>query len=318
MSNKMDELKLSLESIVDFIHDKNDVFYVDFPLHHNVGDLLIMEGALQLMSSKGVNIREFQCAENFDVLRLKKKITSNTTILCHGGGNFGDLYEKHQYIRSEVIKNFPDNTVIIMPQTAFHSSEQAESKSVNVFSSHKNLVMFSRDIKTHELFSKMTDKSFLMPDTAHYLYGSLPITSKINDKLFFLRKDIEVNPFQEKLMAEAAGHSIDWEDILSAFDIFYLKVLRKFAFVSRRLKVGSFLVYMFWRQHSKSLTKRSAKMFSSYNTVITSRMHGHILSCLVDTDNKVIDNSYGKNHGYFNQWTYDVDCAEILNKLNSN
>ncbi|HBV9488594.1 TPA: polysaccharide pyruvyl transferase, partial [Klebsiella pneumoniae] len=59
-------------------------------------------------------------------------------------------------------------------------------------------------------------------------------------------------------------------------------------------------------------TKRSSELFSSYDEIITSRMHGHILSCLVDTPNKILDNSYGKNSGYYSQWTSGIDSAVLL------
>ena len=41
-------------------------------------------------------------------------------------------------------------------------------------------------------------------------------------------------------------------------------------------------------------------------------MHGHILACLVDVPNIVIDNSYGKNSGYYKQWTSRVASASLF------
>ncbi|MBX4758626.1 polysaccharide pyruvyl transferase, partial [Klebsiella sp. CVUAS 8534.2] len=48
--------------------------------------------------------------------------------------------------------------------------------------------------------------------------------------------------------------------------------------------------------------------------IITSRMHGHILSCLVNRNSKIIDNSYGKNSGYFNEWTNKTELSSLLLK----
>lgn len=41
MNSTMIELKNKLKEILPFIKDKNDVIYLDYPMHHNVGDLLI-------------------------------------------------------------------------------------------------------------------------------------------------------------------------------------------------------------------------------------------------------------------------------------
>jgi len=43
----MYSIKSRLSEILDFIEDKNDVIFVDFPLYHNIGDLLIMSGTMK-------------------------------------------------------------------------------------------------------------------------------------------------------------------------------------------------------------------------------------------------------------------------------
>lgn len=311
MKNRMDELKESLTSIIDVVPNKDDVFYIDYPLYHNVGDLLIMEGALRLFESHGVNIRLYQSAENYSIRMLKGMISPNTTIICQGGGNFGDLYHTHQNIREDIVSNFPNNTIIIMPQTAHFSSEEALHRTIELFKKHKSLVMYARDINTYNLFSKMTDKCFLMTDTAHFLYHTLPISKKRNDTLYFLRKDIEINPAQEAY-TKLNIKSVDWEDVLLKSDILKMKVIKNIAKKKSFSPFFSKLVFLLWRSHSNKLINRYAKLFSSYNEVITSRMHGHILACLVDTNNKVIDNSYGKNSGYYNQWTKKSNVCSLL------
>lgn len=88
----MYSLKSKLIKILDFIEDKNDVIFVDFPLYHNIGDLLIMAGTMKFFKNNSIRVKLHLSAHN---LNIDKAITKNTTIICQGGGNFGDLYDTH-------------------------------------------------------------------------------------------------------------------------------------------------------------------------------------------------------------------------------
>ena len=72
---------------------------------------------------------------------------------------------------------------------------------------------------------------------------------------------------------------------------------------------------MIWVFHIRKISNKAAILFSSHDVVITSRLHGHILSCLVDTPSQIIDNSYGKNLSYYNQWTKSLDLATKYEEL---
>ena len=92
-NKKMIELKGSLLKILDFIEDKNDVVYLDYPLHYNIGDILIFEGSISFFERNGVIIKKYLNVFNLDIYHLKRNITDKTTIMYHGGGNFG-LYKE--------------------------------------------------------------------------------------------------------------------------------------------------------------------------------------------------------------------------------
>ena len=115
MNQLLIDLKNKLNPIVELIKDKNDVFYFDYPLHLNVGDLLIYHGTEQFFKDHHINVTLKRCEYDLDLEEVKAKITPNTTILLHGGGNFGDLYPQHQKIREEIVTNFPNNRIIVLP-----------------------------------------------------------------------------------------------------------------------------------------------------------------------------------------------------------
>lgn len=307
-------LKSKLVKILDFIEDKNDVVFVDYPIYHNVGDLLIMLGTLEFFKNNKINVRLHLSASN---LNLSKAVSSKTTIICQGGGNFGDLYHTHQNVRELLVRSFPNNKIIILPQTAFFNSMKNQKKSQDLFNQHNDIVMFARDEKTHEIFKQFSEKAYLMPDMAHELYRTLPKSKKQEGTLYFLRNDIEKTPLPSRLQQEIQNQDrVDWSDLLTKSDARTAYAVTKLIQVNSKLKshILDEVIFKVWEAHSKALVSKMSEKFSSYEKIVTSRLHGHILSCLMDIPSVIIDNSYGKNSAYYNLWTKDLETTSLWEK----
>ncbi|ABR74691.1 polysaccharide pyruvyl transferase [Actinobacillus succinogenes] len=316
------ELKQKLQKIEELIIDKNDVVYFDYPLHLNVGDLLIYAGTEQFFRDYRINVTLRRSLQAFDIQEAKKYIRPNTTILCHGGGNFGDLYPLIQKMREEIVTEFPHNRVILLPQTAHFSCRQEMQKSSALFSRHQDLHLFARDNKTFELFGEyFSDKAYLSPDMAHQLYGSLPnksLSIHPHRTLYFLRKDIEKSHIESEIQATLPNLDDvkDWEDILLPGDLKFELWCSRFSKLANRFNL-TFVknnINRLWYRHALNVITRCQDIFLSYDEVITSRLHGHIFSCLLGLPNRVCDNSYGKNTGYYNQWTKNIEYAQLYEK----
>ncbi|WP_407242110.1 polysaccharide pyruvyl transferase family protein, partial [Escherichia coli] len=240
----------------------------------------------------------------------------NTVILMQGGGNFGDLYPEFQKFRQDVVSSFPDTRIIILPQTAFFENEHELDKSVKAFGAHKDLIIFSRDTRSLSIFKKFTSQTFLMPDMAHSLWGTLPKSQKSKGTLYLIRNDKEINKVQRRLLEHKKGDDkyVDWEDILTSKDLLMRKLCRKLDGIGgvTNLSVLKNMSNVIWYNYTYKMVQRYALYFTSHEKVVTSRMHGHILSCLLSLPNDVIDNAYGKNSGYFKEWTYDIDGTKLL------
>ncbi|MFJ5444684.1 polysaccharide pyruvyl transferase family protein [Methylobacillus methanolivorans] len=314
MNMHLENLKNKLDIITQCIEDKNDVIFLDTPLYYNVGDILIYEGTMRYFKDKGVAIKKDIPKEFFDPERLSIYITNKTTIILQGGGNFGDIYPAHQMLREAVIKYFPNNRIIQLPQTMFFSKQENVVNAISVFKQHTNIVMFARDMPTLKIFQQLTDKAYLMPDMAHYLYGNLPLAkSTTRDVLLFIRKDVEAASDQNQLI-NAEGCYVDWADLVTKKDKIILKVVRKVKSLSTKLDIEIFdkIATFIWRSNSTYLASKFAKFFSSYKKVVTSRLHGHILSCIVETPSELIDNNYGKNTAYYDTWTKPLTFTSKL------
>ncbi|QLB13180.1 pyruvyl transferase EpsO [Bisgaardia hudsonensis] len=323
MNQVLVSLKKQLQQIAEIIVDRNDVMYFDYPLHLNVGDLLIYVGTETFWKDYGINIRLRRCWQNFDVKEITKYITPNTTLVCHGGGNFGDIYEEEQRLRETLIKSFPNNRIIVLPQTAYFSDEKALEKSASIFLQHNDCHLFARDLNSLTIMQAFSNKVTLSPDMAHQLYGMLHRQSKsavenkqMSEKntLYFLRKDIEASHIEKNIQVKlsANAHIKDWEDLLIVADDKVARLCSKLSKIANILHL-SFLknwVSKIWYHRALSIIKRVNIEFLRYDFVVTSRLHGHIFSCLLELPHAVCDNSYGKNLAYYEQWTKEITFAK--------
>lgn len=314
MNEVLINLKEKLLFINTLIKDKSDVVYFDYPLHCNVGDLLIYHGTKKFFKDNNINIRLERSVRSFNLSEAKKIITPNTTILCHGGGNFGDLYGICQRLRETLIQEFPNNRIIVLPQTVFFSNEKLLYESAEVFQKHSDCHLFARDTISGDLMKQFSDNVYLSPDMAHQLYNTFgKYSNRHNGKtLYFIRKDAEKSTESSKLMINDNDEQKDWSDITTPIERIIANCLWFSSEVFRRTKLYFFndLINKLWFSYTQKIIARSEKQFLSYQSIVTDRLHGHIFSCLLEIPHKVLDNSYGKNSSYYTAWTKDIDFAE--------
>ncbi|KQH89133.1 polysaccharide pyruvyl transferase family protein [Vibrio fluvialis] len=302
-----------LNGIVDLITDKNDVVFLEYPLYLNVGDLLIYHGVEELFKANNINVKYRVSLEEYNANLLKDVISETTTIIFQGGGNFGDLYNGKQGFREEIVKKFKNNRIVILPQTIHFESKSNMLKSSEIFSEHNDLHICCRDEVSEKLFGSFSKNVYKFPDTAHRLIKSLKTKTRSKDSLFFIRVDKEKFKGEHKSKFLACDYnSVDWKDILRTHDYVIQYAFSKLSKFNKILgsKILNKVIWKLWFNYSFSLVNRCSEYFSEYNTIITSRLHGHILTCLVNRESKVIDNSYGKNSRYCSAWTSHLNNVE--------
>ncbi|MCU5774281.1 polysaccharide pyruvyl transferase family protein [Erwiniaceae bacterium BAC15a-03b] len=313
----MSLLKQKLSVIDSVVPRGSKVVYLDIPLHLNVGDLLIYKGTEQFFKEQNYKV----LARRTDKSSLKyveetRSLPADTIILLHGGGNFGDLYVHHQRLREAVVKKFPNNKVVFLPQT-LHFEDHAELiKSGNIIRSHKDLTIFCRDERSFKIFKEhFCDNVVMCPDMAHALWGVFPNQERAsvpNETLWMIRKDIEGGKVSGEIDLPSASEYEDWEDICNDKDRKMLKILERTERINKTFSSGLIGTSSIWENYTDKLVSRVNNYFMSYDTVVTSRMHGHILCCLLGVKTKLLDNSYGKNSGYYQAWTKDVPECELI------
>lgn len=97
----------------------------------------------------------FYCAYKNEIQKI---ITAGDIILIHGGGFLGDLWLNEEEMARDILVRFPDNKVIILPQTIFFTTGVGRAeyeKSKQIYSQHRNLSIFVRDSNSYQLLKKM-------------------------------------------------------------------------------------------------------------------------------------------------------------------
>ena len=189
------EINLRLKNAKDFLLQKKyyitekkgkgvRCFYLDAATYNNLGDQAIalsMEMFLDNLFGQD-NVFVINETEVISYLRsLKKEIKKEEVITLSGGGNMGDLYPRYESIRRLIIKNFPDNKIVIFPQTLDYSKDKYGTKELaeaqKIYSSHDKLWVCAREKRSYEKMKLIFPKVLLIPDIVFYLYGKIPGTN---------------------------------------------------------------------------------------------------------------------------------------------
>ena len=300
----------SIKNYLTEIHNDNGKFtsaiYLDIPCYHNLGDMLIYLGAKKMLHDLNVTVRYTESALSHNLKKIKRilKQHPDTVILMQGGGNFGDLYSEAQTYRLNIIKKFKNEKIIILPQTIWYDNYNNYLNDKEIIKKAKNLTIYTRDERSFNYISNITSiKINMMPDTAHWLWddGINILNKKINHKgtkkILIHRTDDELST--ESLKDDNYHKIFDWPNLESSKDKLFEKIIR---FQQRKLPFLNNLFIIKWDKHMYSFCSKGVSELNEANDITTSRLHGFILSYIMNKNVSVLDNRYGKNYSYIKKW----------------
>jgi pyruvyl transferase EpsO len=302
-------LAATLESVVPA---ESQIVYFDYPVHSNVGDMLIFLGTEEWIKKSAIRVSGRYPLNTWPPFAIDQ----NVVLVCHGGGNFGDLYA-HQRFREEIVRRYPANRIVFLPQTLYYQSEAALARSAVNLCRHDHLTMIFRDTVSLETAEDAFPDADLRlaPDMATFLYPLEKTLGLIEDALlqkrplYLLRKDREA--VESQILPEMdGGWQGDWRDMLGH------RVMAIHAFRLARGLAGNAMVsasyFAAWRWFVEKLVRHCAKYFLQADHVITSRLHGHIFASLLGVPNTILDNNYKKNSHYFNTWHKNLEITKLF------
>ena len=286
----------------------SDYVLYDLPYHNNVGDLLIWQGELAFLKKFPYRLLDYCSRFTY----RNNDLPPSATILLHGGGNFGDIWRSAQDFRLRIIDKYPQNPIVVFPQTIFYEIINTLKNDAILMGKHKNLTICARDYVSYELLKKnFSNNILLVPDMAFCIP---PVELKkyqveVKDKTLFLkRSDHELKDINYVFQPNYPVIVSDWpamehQDIMQFIMIVFLK-LRMSSITD------SYSTYIYRDQ----LIKQGVRFVSQFNEIYTTRLHVAILSVLLGKPFYFFDNSYGKNKTFYETWLSDVEGINFIER----
>lgn len=289
----------------------SDYVLLDCPYHYNTGDSLIWQGELDFLESLPFRMLGHSSVFTYNRRRV---IDPSTLILLHGGGNFGDLWRRHSEFRLSIAEAYPQNRIIVLPQTVWYSDRDTMRADAEAFARHPNLTICARDARSYELLKENFDnEALLVPDMAFCIDMERYAADVCDDpqgQLYLRREDRELDTASENIPAGADVR--DWPSsvrfsrtgltfrLLRGAAIAFGMSRRPGAAYDRACAATDNFALTRFLPHAISA---GVEFVSSYDHITTTRLHGAILSMLVGRPFTLVDNNYGKLSTFFDTWS---------------
>ncbi len=286
------------------------VALLDFPQTPNVGDSVIWLGITAYLARRGIRPCYLCSNRTYSPATLARRI-GDGTILLSGGGNFGDLYRPHQDLREAVVRGFPKNPVVQLPQTIHFESPAALEAARSVFNAHPDVTLLVRDNPSLAIAREsFRARSLLCPD-AGFALGSLPRPAAPAYPVVWLARGDKEAPALPREEIPAGVVRSDWLSDDTTPVLFYS--LRLASLLRHRPTLRGPLQGVLSASYeavARQRVRRGSRLLGSGRVVVTNRLHGHILSMLLGIRHVVLDNSYGKVSGFYQAWTHTSPLTE--------
>lgn len=293
-----------------FVRPGEPYALLDFPNHWNVGDSAIWAGEERLLRDlASAGPAYVSTTDNFDAESCRRHIRGGTVFL-HGGGNFGDIYQRHQAFRQHVLTTFRDHRVVMLPQTIKYHDPALAAPAADAIAAHPDVHLFVRDQASVEFArDRLGCAAVLVPDSAFALGPLRRTRTPAHQLLLHLRRDVErverdlsafdrvPDRWQSDWIKEGRARRVAVAVAAEAGAV----ARGRASAVDRRLA----------RYHALARMRlaRGLTLLSSARQVVTDRLHGHILCTLLSVPHVALDNDYGKVHAYIDAWTAGLDSV---------
>lgn len=301
--------KIEINQYIKNYKYQKKIIYIDTPEHGNLGDHAIALAIEKLLEDKYENYLILEFSQNvYDRNKqlISKLISSKDIFILIGGGNFGNLYLHHELRRRDVVKRFPNNKIIVMPQSIFFSNDLEGKKelerSISIYSNHNDYNIITRDVKSYEYGKEYfkNNKIYLAPDSVLYLEDYyMNKENKREGVILTLRKDKEKALSDDKI-----------EKIFKYLEQNKIKFLRS----------DTVRNYDVDRNTRKYEVNNILEEISSSKLNITDRFHGLIFSVITNTPVivfKSLDHKIEEGIKWFKhlEWVHYVTTTEEVELL---
>jgi len=251
------------------------ILYLITPASHlrNVGDHAQAVAIKEWFADHfgGYRVMEFDKDEvGLYLPAIKLLASEEDLIFLHSGGNLGDRGMWSENARRAIIKAFPKNKIVSLPQTIFFSNTDKGRRELavtrEIYNGHGDLTVMARDSRSFELAKEYFPacRTMCVPDFVLYLAGAVGGNKGVPRKnvLLCLRGD------PESLLAEC-----DRKDIYKCVSGFGRDCDQYDTTLKKNIK----------REERRDELEKAIRLFLGYELVVTDRFHGVIFSVMTET-----------------------------------
>lgn len=272
----------------------SDFIMINTPDHGNLGDHAIAIAEQNFFNERFPNVRYREVTGDYyrkNSRIIRKAMKTNIVLGISGGGYIGDVWMEEEELVRSVISSFPDNKIIIFPQTVYYrDTEQGRHEweiTKTILESHRaDLSFFLREKKSYEFIKNnlpTLKNVFLTPDMVLSLERNYGLER--NGILLCFRDD------REKCISGDVVREIETSAKEINIEIKYSStVLERNVDASEREQV----------------VEDKLKEFASAKLVITDRLHGMLFAAITGTPCIAFDNETGKVGGVY-EWIKHLD-----------
>ena len=268
------------------------VYFIGTPEYSNLGDSAIAIVQMLFLEKCGFkkdHIKEYTQSEYTDNFTYFIRYLGKRHLICGiGGGNMGNLWYNEELFRYTIIDSFPNNPIIIFPQTIFFTNDSngeiARRNSISHYNNHRKLTLVAREKNSFDLMNQLYKAPCILfvPDIVLSLkaedYG---VTyGDRSGALLVFRED------SEKAMSDHDRSTI--KNYLKDNSIYFYQT-------------DMYSDIPVTKENRQILVRNKMQEFADSKIVITDRLHGMIFAAITGTPCIV----FGNNHYKVNA-TYDL------------
>lgn len=273
------------------------------PSYGNIGDLAIAIAEKKFIKE---NLPQYEYIEILDkeieneIEKMKKILTTDDIILLTGGGNLGDEYMDHEGRRRRVIEEFPNNKIVVMPQTIYFNDTEYGTRELEkareIYNKHKHLTLIARERISLDIMKREfpSVNILLTPDIVMYLKEEN--NEKRDGAVMAMRSDSEKVLTIENMEKIKSEVSKNFDNI-----------------VLTDTHLGEIEVSENIRE---KVVQEKLDEFKKAQLVITDRLHGMIFAAVTSTPCIVFSNYNHKIKSSF-EWLKDQGYIKFLENVDN-
>jgi pyruvyl transferase EpsO len=265
----------------------------------------------------GQEVRLVAHADSFRLDTLERRLEPGSTVYLHGGGNFGDMWPDFHTKRLAIIEALHRYRVVVLPQTMWFRSGRVDDRTRQIVDGHPDITLWFRDRESFELGRASVDAAVgLAPDMALALGPQLRKDPARVPVLWLGRTDRERRGDQPAPDAPDVEVT-DWPGTQGPGAHTPVAGGALFAAVrATRLLPAPLHPLAAATGHGLSSLcdvrrARGLSILSRGRVVVTDRLHGHILSCLLGLPHVLVESGYGKVSRFHDSWTASLPGIEV-------